>query len=526
MTGKDWELDDGQHVEELIESLESVFANEGSLKEMLRLKLNARWDTIKSGETYHDRIFNLIDSWAVAQGKVKQLILATAYWGSDNIRIQEFVEDHIENLIDLDTNSLSKYSLVELISALKQIDDFTEILNVGRSILPEKVAFDRPQAVQDLGQPKLSNWFKCFILLKLLVEDYPQFDEEHLSVFILVDHLLKKSSLDDAAKQILRAWLDQVTSSFNHQTGKPKQYSLAPSLPASGGLQAYLMIMVSPEKNKLRATASLLCIAPTGMKKEIPVHLNPESSERGVLTTQKKLPQIVAQFIQQSTSIELERSENKLGCAYYALTIELFLPIRYLCEPIDRWEIKDDFDNPVSLGSKHRLVVRSYDRVIRPGLRNAFSEAWYRTQDWLGQNSESAVLNSKIYHLAKIDCVRLGALKEELKEKIGIKITCSLPESEAEMLKFLQAMLESGVPMGTWTRRCERLASNVEEEIDQFWTYELILNPGEFLEKVRSVRASAFDDQEALDKHWGGHLTVLWDDLERMPTLEPLQKGG
>ena len=76
-------------------------------------------------------------------------------------------------------------------------------------------------------------------------------------------------------------------------------------------------------------------------------------------------------------------------------------------------------------------------------------------------------------------------------------------------------------------RSCEQLIrSNVEVKIDQFWTRELILNPGKFLEKVRSVRALAFDDHEALEQHWGGYLTVLWDDLERMPIVEPLQKGG
>lgn len=80
--------------------------------------------------------------------------------------------------------------------------------------------------------------------------------------------------------------------------------------------------------------------------------------------------------------------------------------------------------------------------------------------------------------------------------------------------------------MGTWTRSREQITSNVEVEIDQFWTPELILKPGEFLEKVRSLRAFAFDDHKAPEQHWGGHLTVLWDNWERMPTLEPLQKGG
>lgn len=525
MTEKYWQLD-GQHIEELRESLKSVFINEDSLKQMLRIKLNTRWDEIKSGKTYNDRIFNLIELWAGSEGKVKQLVLATAYDGSDNIKIQKFVENHIENLLEFDADLLSKDALVQLITILKQSNSFVQILDIGKNMLPERVALDRSRAVEYLNSPELSNWFKCLTLLKLLVEDY-LLVEQRSSVFTFVNHLSRLASLDDKTKQDLNKWLDKFASNSSCLLGQLTESSSTPSQSPSGGLQAYLMILVNPEKaNKLRAAASLLCIAPTGIKKEIPVHLNPEYKERGVLTTWKKLSQIVAGFIQQSTSIELEHPENRLGCAYYELTIELFLPIGYLCEPIDRWEIKDDFDNLVSLGSKYRLVIRSYDRVIRPVLRNAFSKAWYRTKDWLSQSSESVVLDSKIHHLTEIDCVHLEALKEALKEKIGIKITCPLPESEPEMLKFLQAMLESGVPLGMWMRRYEQLRPNLEAEIAQFWTLELIHNPGKFLEKVRSVRAFAFDEREAPKQHWGGHLTVLWDDLERMPIVEPLQTGG
>ena len=114
---------------------------------------------------------------------------------------------------------------------------------------------------------------------------------------------------------------------------------------------------------------------------------------------------------------------------------------------------------------------------------------------------------------------------ETLKEKIGIKITCPLPKSETEMLKFLQAMLESGVSMGTWMRSREQLTSNSEVEVNQCWSSDLILNHGEFLERVRSMRAFAFDERESPEQHWGGHLTVLWDDFDRMPVLERF-KGG
>jgi hypothetical protein len=170
--------------------------------------------------------------------------------------------------------------------------------------------------------------------------------------------------------------------------------------------------------------------------------------------------------------------------------------------------------------------VRSYDRVIKPQLRNDFAKAWSWRKEWLAQNPEPTALDERICHLTEIDCIRMGTFRETLKEKIGIKITCPLPESEAEMLKFLQAMLESGISMGTWTRSREQLTAHSAVEVNQCWSSDLILNHGEFLERVRGIRAFAFDEQESPEQHWGGHLTVLWDDLERMPVLEPLHSGG
>jgi hypothetical protein len=521
MNETDWGLR-GEEIKTLRLALESTFPTISAFKRMVRENMAEYIAEIQEG-SLSDVIGNLL-MLAESKNQIKRLVISAVNETPGNSQLQAFCETNINKLIEFNDSLLSRQAFVSLFAILKAID-FPVLWKIGQTILPKTIARDRPQSIQKLEQPEVSNWFKCFILLQLLMEDFPSFEQQP-SIFVFVSYLSKKSVLDDADKQTFIEWLNNVDPNFNGQTGNLAPPYSASSQPIRGGLQAYLMIMINSEKAKLRATASLLCIAPTGMKKEIPVHLNLESIERGILTTTKKLPQIVAQFIQHSISSELVHPENLLGCGYYVLTIELFLPIRYLCEPIDQWEIKGDFDNPVSLGSKYRLVVRSYDRVIKPQLRNDFAKAWYWRKEWLEQNPEPTALDDRICHLTEIDCIRMGTFREMLKEKIGIKITCPLPESETEMLKFLQAMLESGVSIGTWTRSREQLTSNSEVEVNQCWSSDLILNHGEFLERVRTMRASAFDDRESPEQHWGGHFTVLWDDLERMPVLEPLHKGG
>jgi hypothetical protein len=512
----------GYQVKQLREALQSAFPSKLALQRMVRENLDEYLDELGNGNL-PDLISALLN-WAESNNRIKELVICSAYANHRNQRIQDFCETNIDDLLEFDDSLFPKMTFRKLFLILKKID-FVKLWKVVKTILPQTIKRDRPQLIQELEQPQSSNWFGYFALLQLLVEDFPLFEKQP-TILVFVSYLSTEPVLDNADKETLIEWLNNVDPNFNSGIGEiPPPFS-ASSPTMRGGLQAYLMIMVNPEKAKLRATAILWCIAPTGEDRKISVHLNPESDERGILTTAKKLPQVVTQFIQHSISIELVHPENTLGCEYYALTIELFLPFNYLCEPIDRWEINDDFNNPVSIGSKYRLVVRSYDRVIKPGLKNAFAEAWSWRKDWLQKNPDPTDLNARICHLTEIDCVRMGTFRGSLKEKIGVKITCPLPESETDRLKFLQAMLESGVPMGTWTRSCEQLTPNSEVDINQFWNTDLILNPGEFLEQVRSHRAVAFDDQDSPEPHWGGHFTVLWDDGDRMPVLEPLRKGG
>jgi vWA-MoxR associated protein C-terminal domain/Effector-associated domain 1/vWA-MoxR associated protein middle region (VMAP-M) 1 len=499
---------DGSQIEALGDALSKAF-KEPCLKQMLRLELNWHWDEIKDGLTYEDRLFNLIEK-AESEGKVAKLLISAAKRRSQNSEIQNFFENNIDQLIEFDVPLLTKERLLDLLTIFKKASDFKAIGELVRCILP-RIETHCSQELAYVDNSDLANWFKGFTVLKLLLEDYPKY-EQHPSILIFVKHLLKEEKLDTSINQQLNEWLRKIDPNFNDQDSKSEQTG-------SGTLQAYLMIMVHPEKkNQVRAIASLLCIS-TGSKKETPVHLNPESNERGELCTRKKLPGIIEKFIKKSVDDELDNLVNTLGCANYNLTIELFLPINYLGEAVDSWKIKNDWNNLVHLGCQYRLVVRSYERAVKPGLKNAFSKSWHSAKNFLEQQPNDVLLQQKIQHLDNINCNQIRLLKEELKRKIGLKVSCALPESEPERIKFFQAIIESGVPIAFWTRCRELPSSEVIAGIDQFLTTKLLLNSCELLEKVRENRASAFYCATP-ENHWGSHLSVLWDDLERMPTLQ------
>lgn len=198
MDRKAWELK-GHQIRELRQALVSVF-DESSFKQMLRLRLDVHWNEVKAGETYKDRMFNFIE-WVEKEGRVEQLVVSSVRDKSDNTDIQQFVQAYINKLIQFDTSLLSSASLVHLLTILKQAVDFNKVWRIGKSIFPEGIKSARKQEFQDLDQPNLSNWFKCFTLLKLLLEDYPS--EDQSSILLFVQDLLQHAGRDKAIQQDL-----------------------------------------------------------------------------------------------------------------------------------------------------------------------------------------------------------------------------------------------------------------------------------------------------------------------------------
>lgn len=278
----------GYQIKQLREALQSAFPSKAALKRVVRENLDKNLDELGEGNLT-DLISDLL-AWAESNNRIKELIVCSAYENHKNQYIQNFYEANIDNLIEFDDSLFSNIMFRGLFSILKEID-FPVLWKVGKTMMLQTIGRDRLQSIQSLEQSELSYWFKNFILLQLLVEDFPLFEQQP-SIFIFIDQLSKETMLDNTVQQILIEWLDKVNYNSNGIASKLATSSSVYSQPVEGELQAYLMIVVNPEKAKLRATASLVCISPTGMKKEIPVHFDPESSERGIVTTAKKLPQI------------------------------------------------------------------------------------------------------------------------------------------------------------------------------------------------------------------------------------------
>ena len=263
----------------------------------------------------------------------------------------------------------------------------------------------------------------------------------------------------------------------------------------------------------------------------MPVDLDLSSKEKGILSTKKQLPKNLSELIQKSLKILQERLKNGnklLGCDDYKLFVELFLPIKLLCEPIDREKIFGDHHH---LATKYPLVIRSYDRCSRSlfdhtDLWNEFYGSWKQYRQILELNPE-ANLHELIQSLSIANNVKLNEFQEKLKKSIAVKSNCSLPACPEQMRQLMRTILKSGIPIIFLPRNNEPSPSEVIAEMEEdFLQINLLRDRCRLLETVRSKRAYALDHSGTPEKRWLRHLTLIWDDPDRMPLMNPLQTGG
>ena len=88
--------------------------------------------------------------------------------------------------------------------------------------------------------------------------------------------------------------------------------------------------------------------------------LDIDRSKKGVSCDLDQVPEVFDQF--------LDLGLKYLTGKRYDLTIEVFLPLDYLHEAVDKWEILD-LGKKVSIGTRHRVLVRTSDRLKPKYLR-------------------------------------------------------------------------------------------------------------------------------------------------------------
>lgn len=350
-----------------------------------------------------------------------------------------------------------------------------------------------------------------------LPPDAEVWDLEGNNIPQILDNLYQLRRLTQFLKQLIQA-SDIPIEFCNQLQNKLEKLGLKKSLTENANkssndffskkLDSYILATIIPDKNEYFFLNAWLIIDDSVQDISKFQHLlDSNEKHQGILCNSTQVPQEFNKFLQKT--LKYLRGKK------YSLTIEFFLPSNLMCEEVDRWKISDPVYEEMTLGIKYPIRLRSLERLDL-GYLDSYLAQWYQYWDKVKQflqdeeNLEYLEYLELFEHLSKMDGFNWKLLKIQLKEKIGLKVTCAHPKSMRRDL--FRAILLATTPIAIWLRNDIPCLDRVTF-IDEILTCKPLR---ELCESVRYNREKA-DVNGQIDKHLGYHLAVLWENPYRLP---------
>ena len=471
--------------------------------------------------------FDLI-KWAESEGELGNLIKEATYRKLS--KFQKFILDYLGEILAVlgQEQGQDEFSGKDLKSLAELIQQFKVVrLAVEACIknLPDSASQAFGEVIKYLNSDKKPDAYKLYILFTLLYS-YPE-KEGTLRIFYFIETLSKQEEIQSDLRNQLRQFLPPdlfppVIEPNLTLVDKIKEIiSLGPKkkIVLSNG---YLRIKLKKiDEVNLRLT----CFLQYG---DDPDDLHTvdledslkEKSQRGTSCNYKNLAQTVSKLI----NLGENKFHTNQGNAAGSLILEFFLPCDYLlAETIDLWKIELIPGDAVSIGSRYGIILRSSDRMNNPNLLSGLKKTWERLENLLGQQPKRKITPKKwreqFFHLEKLDGLKED--KSKLEQKIGIKLTCGLPDDKAIQEQLVKEIILTDLPFVIWNRS-KTLASahDLSKEMDRFLKIEHFQDRMKLLDCVQKERAR-FAGSDNPENYLGHHLAFLYDDPYRpLPQLQ------
>ncbi|MEB3218392.1 MAG: hypothetical protein VKN72_19465 [Nostocales cyanobacterium 94392] len=226
--------------------------------------------------------------------------------------------------------------------------------------------------------------------------------------------------------------------------------------------------------------------------------LDKNEQQVGTLCKFSDIPKKLNKFIK--TGLRYLRGKQ------YKLIVEIFLPSDLIGVEIDRWKISDPIIEETSLGIKYPIRLRSLERLNLEYLDSYLSD-WYKYWDKVKTVLHNEPIQELFEHLEEMESFNWKLLRNSLKEKIGLKLTCAPPKAKTKDL--FRAILTTTTPIAIWTRYDIPNLDQVSA-IDEILTFKPLCH---LCESVRETREQADAQTE---EHLGFHLALLWENPYRL----------
>jgi hypothetical protein len=277
-----------------------------------------------------------------------------------------------------------------------------------------------------------------------------------------------------------------ATNFFYNQPGSLKSYLIATLVPGDSDDEKFLLnawLIIDDSVQDLSKFQSLL---------------DHNEQQRGKLCKLTQIPTELNKF--------LKKALRYLRGKRYDLTIEIFLPSDLMCMEIDRWKITDPIADEITLGIKYPIRLRSLERLNLDYLDSYLSQ-WYEYWDKVRDILHNEPIQELFEHLQEMENFNWKLLSSKLKERIGLKVTCT--HSKFIRKDLFKAILRATTPIAIWTRTD---IANLDQvtAIDKILTFKPLCHLGE------SVRLTREQADAQTEEHLGHHLALLWENPYRL----------
>jgi hypothetical protein len=300
-----------------------------------------------------------------------------------------------------------------------------------------------------------------------------------------INHLIN----DNRLSQIIR---DELSNMANYETIK---------LNENRATESYLLIEIREENKKFFVNG---CLIPDDSVKDESnrfqsLDINENNEEKGDFCDLTEIPELLNKLLY----LSLECLKGKT----FKLTIEIFLPINYLCFDVDQWIIHDEYGN-YPVGTKYHTIVRSSDRLKPRYLHTRFSP-WKINWERVNIAGECNPVCDDFEQLHQFNDCNWKRVINNLSKKLGLKLNCGLDQEHKKDL--FNAILSAATPIAVWVR-CDKSHWDLKAEIDDLVTSTHLFG---LSEAVRGKRQQADEEDQACE-HLGAHLAMLWEDPGRL----------
>ncbi|PSB04963.1 VMAP-C domain-containing protein [Merismopedia glauca] len=211
-------------------------------------------------------------------------------------------------------------------------------------------------------------------------------------------------------------------------------------------------------------------------------------------------------FLEQQLNKFIKKALKYLRGKKYRLIIEFFLPSNLMCIEIDRWKTPDPIADEITLGIQYPIRLRSLER-LNPDYLDSYLSQWYEYWDKVRDILQNEPLPDLFEHLQEMESFNWKLLRSNLKDKVGLKVTCAHPESMRKDL--FRAILQATTPIAIWIR-------NDIPNLDRVTALDEILTFKPLCYLCESVRQTREKADAQTEEHLGFHLAILWENPYRL----------